>query len=95
MFEGLQAIRKELKEAKLENPDREEIHDGYQLRFVGKDYAKFITGLPTETVLVPDTEWNNQEQNKNSENIFITGDNLDALKHLENAYSDRIKMIYI
>lgn len=95
MFEGLQAIRKELKEAKLENPDREEIHDGYQLRFVGKDYAKFITGLPTETVLVPDTEWNNQEQNKNSENIFITGDNLDALKHLENAYSGRIKMIYI
>ena len=95
MFEGLQAIRKELKEAKLENPDREEIHDGYQLRFVGKDYAKFITGLPTETVLVPDTEWNNQEQNKNSENIFITGNNLDALKHLENAYSGRIKMIYI
>ena len=95
MFEGLQAIRKELKEAKLENPDREEIHDGYQLRFVGKDYAKFVTGLPTETVLVPDTEWNNQEQNKNSENIFITGDNLDALKHLENAYSGRIKMIYI
>jgi len=95
MFEGLQAIRKELKEAKLENPDREEIHDGYQLRFVGKDYAKFITGLPTETVLVPDTEWNNQEHNKNSENIFITGDNLDALKHLLCAYSGRIKMIYI
>ena len=95
MFEGLQAIRKELKEAKLENPDREEIHDGYQLRFVGKDYAKFITTLPTQTVLVPDSEWNNKEQNKNSENIFITGDNLDALKHLENAYSGRIKMIYI
>ena len=95
MFEGLQAIRKELKEAKLENPDKEEIHDGYQLRFVGKDYAKFITGLPTETVLVPDTEWNNQEQNRNSENIFITGNNLDALKHLLNAYVGRIKMIYI
>jgi adenine-specific DNA-methyltransferase len=92
---GMQKIRKEIEDAKIENPDREEISDGYQLRFVGKDYAKFITGLPTETMLVPDTEWNEKTENKNSENIFITGDNLDALKHLQNAYERKIKMIYI
>ena len=95
MFEGLQAIRKEINNVTIENVDKEEIKDGYQLKFIGKNYAKFIASLPTETVLVPDTEWNEQENNKNSQNIFITGDNLDALKHLANAYSNQIKMIYI
>lgn len=95
MFEGLKAIRKEINSAKMENIDNEEIKDGYQIRFIGKNYAKFTASLPTETVLVPDTEWNGQENNKNSQNIFITGDNLDALKHLINAYSEQIKMIYI
>lgn len=95
MFEGLQAIRKEIEESVNTIQDKEEIHDGFQLRFVGKSYAKFVTGLPTETVLVPDNDWNNQDANKNSQNIFITGDNLDALKHLVNAYTGAIKMIYI
>lgn len=30
-----------------------------------------------------------------SENIYIVGDNLDALKHLLNSYSEQIKCIYI
>lgn len=95
MWEGLQAVRKEIQESVNTIHDNEEIHDGFQLRFVGKSYAKFVTGLPSETVLVPDNDWNNQEQNKDSQNIFITGDNLDVLKHLVNAYSGAIKMIYI
>ena len=95
MWEGLQAVRKEIEESVNKVQDNEEIHDGFQLRFVGKSYAKFVTGLPSETVLVPDNDWNNQENNKDSQNIFITGDNLDALKHLVNAYSGAIKMIYI
>lgn len=95
MWEGLQAVRKEIEESVNKVQDNEEIHDGFQLRFVGKSYAKFVTGLPSETVLVPDNDWNNQEQNKDSQNIFITGDNLDVLKHLVNAYSGAIKMIYI
>lgn len=95
MWEGLQAVRKEIQESVNTIHDNEEIHDGFQLRFVGKSYAKFVTGLPSETVLVPDNDWNNQENNKDSQNIFITGDNLDALKHLVNAYSGAIKMIYI
>ena len=95
MWEGLQAVRKEIQESVNTIHDNEEIHDGFQLRFVGKSYAKFVTGLPSETVLVPDNDWNNQENNKDSQNLFITGDNLDALKHLVNAYSGAIKMIYI
>ena len=95
MWEGLQAVRKEIQESVNTIHDNEEIHDGFQLRFVGKSYAKFVTGLPSETVLVPDNDWNNQENNKDSQNLFITGDDLDALKHLVNAYSGAIKMIYI
>jgi adenine specific DNA methylase Mod len=95
MFEGLKAIREEIENATITNPDRDEIRDGYQLRFVGKDYAKFVSTLPTETMLVPDTDWNNKAENKDSQNIFITGDNLDALKHLVNAYERQIKCIYI
>lgn len=95
MWEGLQAVRREIEESVNTVQDNEEIRDGFQLRFVGKSYAKFVTGLPSETVLVPDNDWNNQEQNKDSQNIFITGDNLDALKHLVNAYSGAINVIYI
>lgn len=54
-----------------------------------------ITGLDTETVIEPDTEHNIQNENKNSENIYISGDNLDALKHLLKGYEGKIKCIYI
>ncbi|MCL1966383.1 MAG: site-specific DNA-methyltransferase, partial [Fibromonadales bacterium] len=72
-----------------------EAKSGYSLNFVGKDYAKLKYGLATETVLKPDTEHNGKPENKDSENVFITGDNLDVLKHLQNAYQGEIKMIYI
>ena len=75
--------------------DKDEIGDGFQLRFVGKSYAKYIKELDTETMLVPDTAWNEREENKNSENVFITGDNLEILKHLQKAYTNKIKLIYI
>jgi len=46
-------------------------------------------------MLYPDEKHNQQPQNKNSENIFLTGDNLEALKHLQNCYRGKVKMIYI
>lgn len=94
MNKGLQAIIKNNNALCMEY-DKEEISDGFQLRFVGKSYAKYIKELDTETMLVPDVDWNTQEENKNSENVFITGDNLEALKHLQKAYSNKIKLIYI
>ena len=69
--------------------------EGYGLNFLGKNYAKVIASLESETILVPDKENNKKDINKNSENIYITGDNIDALKHLEKSYSNKIKCIYI
>lgn len=71
------------------------IKEGYGLNFLGKNYAKYVSSLDTETILVPDEENNNKAENKNSENIYISGDNIDALKHLVKSYSGQIKCIYI
>jgi len=71
------------------------IKEGYGLNFLGKNYAKYVASLDTETILVPDEENNSKEENKNSENIYISGDNIDALKHLVKSYSGQIKCIYI
>ena len=71
------------------------IKEGYGLNFLGKNYAKYVVSLDTETILVPDEENNSKEENKNSENIYISGDNIDALKHLVKSYSGQIKCIYI
>lgn len=71
------------------------IKEGYGLNFLGKNYAKYVASLDTETILVPDEKNNNKDENKNSENIYISGDNIDALKHLVKSYSGEIKCIYI
>ena len=57
-----------------------EARDGYKLGFVGKDYARLQIGQSSETVIVPDSDHNNLPENINSENVFITGDNLEALR---------------
>ena len=69
--------------------------EGYELQFLGKSYAKYITSTETTTVLTPDIEHNEKHENKDSENLYIVGDNLDAIKHLLNSYSGKIKCIYI
>lgn len=69
--------------------------EGYELKFLGKSYAKYITSTESMTVLTPDVDHNKKEENKNSENVYIVGDNLDAIKHLLNSYSGKIKCIYI
>jgi DNA modification methylase len=73
----------------------EEARDGYKLSFVGKDYAKLQTAMKSETMFAPDAPHNAKPENAHSGNIFITGDNLEALRHLQNAYAKQIKMIYI
>lgn len=69
--------------------------EGYSLNWLGKSYAKVIANLDTETMITPDLNHNEQLENKDSENLYIKGDNLDVLKHLVNAYSNEIKIIYI
>ena len=71
------------------------IHEGYELKFLGKSYAKLLASLDTTTVIKPDLEHNEKQENINSENIYISGDNLDGLKHLLKSYSRKVKCIYI
>lgn len=70
-------------------------HEGYSLQFLGKSYASLVASTDTTTVIVPDEEHNSKPENVDSKNIYISGDNLDALKHLRNSYSEAIKFIYI
>ncbi len=63
--------------------------------FLGKSYARMLTGMESTTVIVPDEVHNSKPENINSENIYISGDNLDALKHLAKSYAGRVKCIYI
>ena len=69
--------------------------EGYELKFLGKNYARMLASLDTETVIVPDVAHNSKPENINSENVYISGDNLDGLKHLLKSYSGKIKCIYI
>ncbi|MGF3112496.1 DNA methyltransferase [Facklamia sp. P9177] len=69
--------------------------EGYGLEFLGKSYAKYLSSLETETYLAPDIDHNLKEENKDSENLYIIGDNIDALKHLLGSYGGKIKCIYI
>lgn len=76
--------------------DKVDVSDeGYDLNFLGKNYANLIASTETETVLQPDIEHNSKPENKDSQNIYISGDNLDALKHLLKSYAGNIKCIYI
>lgn len=65
--------------------------EGYALNFLGKSFAHYQANLDSETVIVPDEK--NAETN--SENVYIVGDNLDALQHLKYSYAEKIKCIYI
>lgn len=69
--------------------------EGYELNFLGKSYARFQTSTETETIISPLTDHNNKDENKHSENLYIIGDNLDALKHLLKSYGRKVKCIYI
>lgn len=79
----------------LKKNNVDELSSGYQLDFIGKDYAKKQAGERPSTVIVPDVENNRKDKNKQSSNLFFTGDNLEVLRHLQNNYQDSIDFIYI
>lgn len=70
-------------------------HEGYELKFLGKNYARLLASVDTTTVIVPDEEHNSKPENAKSENVYISGDNLDGLKHLLKSYSRKVRCIYI
>lgn len=67
--------------------------EAYDFTWVGKRKAIIEAGAPINKTFRP-----NVEASKNwetTENLFIEGDNLDALKLLQESYLGKVKMIYI
>ncbi|MGX7406528.1 adenine-specific DNA-methyltransferase [Aerococcus urinaehominis] len=40
--------------------------EGYELEFLGKSYAKYLSSLESETYISPDIEHNSKEENRKS-----------------------------
>ncbi|GHW59021.1 site-specific DNA-methyltransferase [Vibrio cholerae] len=79
----------------VKSSDVELSKESYSLNWLGKSYARLLTNLPPKTLLHEDKQHNYLEANKDSQNLLIKGDNLEVLKHMVNAYSEKVKMIYI
>ena len=65
----------------------------YQLTWPGKKEAILTANTPTKNTLRPIKE--KSVDFDNTENIYIEGDNLEALKILQESYLNKIKCIYI
>ena len=65
----------------------------YQLTWPGKKEAILMANTPINKTLRPIEE--KSVGFANTENVYIEGDNLEALKILQESYLNKIKMIYI
>ncbi|MGL2828426.1 site-specific DNA-methyltransferase [Helicobacter pylori] len=69
---------------------------GYELTWTGKGLANALYSEPCQKQLKLQESFTPQTSaSKHTNNAIIIGDNLDALKLLKSAYSEKIKMIYI
>ena len=88
-----QAIDFDLLKQELSRSIVEGKQERYQLNWVGKADATVLANTPINKTLRPCRE---ESVNFDStENLFIEGDNLDALKLLQETYLGKVKMIYI
>ena len=67
--------------------------ESYDFTWVGKRKAIIEAGAPINKTLRPDVK--NSKNWDTTENLFIEGDNLDALKLLQESYLGKIGVIYI
>ena len=81
-------LRQELSESIVEGPQ-----ERYQLNWPGKREALLIANAPIAKTLRPCKE--ESVNFESTHNLFIEGDNLDALKLLQDCYLAKVKMIYI
>src|SRR5690606_31578186 len=81
--------------AELDSSDIHIAKEGYSLDWLGKSYARVLASDAATTLLKEDEAHNSKPENVNSQNLLIKGDNLEVLKHLSNAYYEKVKMIYI
>ena len=75
-------------EAVVEGPN-----ERYRLEWPGKRAARYAANAPTASTLRPVRE--RSKDFDTTQNLYIEGDNLEALKLLRTAYSGKVKLIYI
>ena len=81
-------LRQEIADFVVEGPQ-----ERYQLNWPGKREALLTANAPIAKTLRPCRD--ESIDFDNTKNIFIEGDNLDALKLLQETYLGKVKMIYI
>ena len=81
-------LRQELSDHVVDGPQ-----ERYQLDWPGKREALFAANAPIAKTLRPIRE--ESVDFDTTENLFIEGDNLDALKLLQESYLAKVKLIYI
>lgn len=81
-------LRQELSDSIVEGPQ-----ERYQLNWPGKRAAMLTANAPIAKTLRPCRE--ESVDFDTTKNLFIEGDNLDALKLLQETYLGKVKMIYI
>ncbi|WP_104744266.1 site-specific DNA-methyltransferase [Helicobacter acinonychis] len=68
---------------------------GYELTWTGKGLANALYSTPCQKALKLKETFIPPSQKTHPKNAIIIGDNLDVLKLLKPAYSEKIKMVYI
>jgi adenine-specific DNA-methyltransferase len=81
-------LRQELSDHVVEGPQ-----ERYQLDWPGKRAATFAANAPIAKTLRPIRD--ESVDFETTQNLFIEGDNLDALKLLQESYLGKVKLIYI
>ncbi|MGW8535771.1 site-specific DNA-methyltransferase [Rhodococcus qingshengii] len=81
-------LRQELSDHIVEGPQ-----ERYRLDWPGKRAAAFAANAPIAKTLRPVRE--ESVDFETTKNVFIEGDNLDALKLLQESYLGKVKLIYI
>lgn len=82
------ALRQELSDHIVEGPQ-----ERYQLDWPGRRAAAFAANAPIAKTLRPVRE--ESVEFETTRNLFIEGDNLEALKLLQESYLGKVKLIYI
>ena len=81
-------LRQDLSDHVVDGPK-----ERYQFNWPGKREAILLANVPTTNTLRPLPE--KSVDFENTKNVYIEGDNLEALKILRETYMGKIKMIYI
>jgi len=95
IVEGKEGVTIDFEKLKqeLSNEIIDNTKECYQVTWPGKKQAVLNVNIPTNKTLRPVKE--KSVDFENTQNIYIEGDNLDALKILQESYLNKIKLIYI